>query len=153
VSSLQPSAPHANTQQTYTHPLTPPPTPPPLPPHPPTALLPLPFPPHVPPPFFSPCATHAPLALVKLTQGDGLLEDYPKPQSLNTKPYTLIQGDGLPVDFGNKLLSSLSLSSDIGPQEFLTLVRGKSTSAENSDKMLTAARLDLVEVRGSGFRI
>jgi len=71
------------------------------------------------------------------SNGDGRIDESEMTLCLTTEP--LFQ-TGLPEDFSTKVVSVMSKGQGIGPQEFLTVVRGQQTSPDDAQKMLTDAR-------------
>ena len=67
------------------------------------------------------------------TNGDGSISESEFRTCIETEP--LFQ-TGLPADFASKLLSSMSFERGIGPEEFLTLVKGKSQDPATTAKLL-----------------
>lgn len=71
------------------------------------------------------------------TNGDGCICESELRQCLASEP--LFQ-TGLPKDFSQQVMSVFLKDKTIGPQQFLSLVRGKAASAEETARMLEDAR-------------
>ena len=75
------------------------------------------------------------------TNGDGSIDESELKICLATEP--LFQ-TGLPQDFSSKIVSVMSKGKGIGPEEFLSVVRGQRSTPDEAQRLLSDAREDQV---------